>query len=340
MCRMSKIHIVIPDLFLPQQLAAYASADLRLPALEKLLARSVVQPLLVDTLEDWLCINFGVTKTAIAPLTLLADGLQAGDDYWLRADPMTVSMQRDHTILQADVSLNQEESTQLCESLNVHFAADGLRFFAPHPHRWYLQLSSPPNMQTHPLPQVVGADVHTHLPYGTDALRWHSVFNEIQMLFYNHAVNQAREQRGVSLVSGVWLWGGGKLSLPLQQPFARVAGESELAHAFAGVAGIPCVMETAHSLKDWSVEKGDALIVYEALRGALQHADIAKWRFEVQQFEKNYAQPLLALLNAGQIEQITIDVLSVAASKRFVLTRIALLKIWRRPKSLMHYALQ
>ena len=42
---MKKVHVVIPELFLPQQLAAYASADLGLPALEKLLARAQVTPL-------------------------------------------------------------------------------------------------------------------------------------------------------------------------------------------------------------------------------------------------------------------------------------------------------
>ena len=57
---MKKIHVVIPDLFLPQQLAAYASADLRLPALEKLLARARAEPLQIDSLEQWLCERFGV----------------------------------------------------------------------------------------------------------------------------------------------------------------------------------------------------------------------------------------------------------------------------------------
>jgi len=336
---MKKIHIVIPDLFLPQQLAAYASADLSLPALEKLLARAQSVPVKVDSLEAWLCEHFGVDNMAIAPVTLQADGVQPMAAYWMRADPVGISMQRDQMILQADIALTEDEAAQLCASLNSHFAADGLRFLAPHPQRWYLQLDHEPAMETHALPQVVGADIHAHLPHGADALRWHSVFNEIQMLFYEHAVNQAREQRGEIPVNAVWLWGGGKLSKVLLHPFARVAGDSELSKAFAQAAGIPVWNRTDPMPAGWAAESGDLLLVWEGLRSALQKADIGKWRDAVQQFEKNYAEPLLAALAAGFVEQVTVDVLSEGASRRFTVTRASLWKLWCVPKPLLHYAL-
>lgn len=336
---MKKIHIVIPDLFLPQQLAAYASADLSLPVLEKLLARARVEPLKVDNLEAWLCKSFGVDEMAVAPLTLQADGVQPGDAYWLRADPVGISMQRDQMVLQADIALTEEEAAPLCASLNSHFAEDGLRFLAPHPQRWYLQLDHQPAMETHPLPQVAGADIHAHLPYGADALRWHSVFNEIQMLFYGHAVNQAREQRGETPVSAVWFWGGGKLNKSLLHPFARVAGDSELAKAFAQAAAMSVWNRTDPMPADWAAQSGDLLLVWEGLRSALQKADIGKWRDALQQFEKIYAEPLLAALSAGLVEQITVDVLSDGASRRFTVTRASLWKLWCVRKPLLHYAL-
>jgi hypothetical protein len=336
---MKKIHIVIPDLFLPQQLAAYASADLSLPALEKLLARAQVEPLAVDTLETWLCDCFGVADLAIAPLTLQADGVMPLDAYWLRADPVAIGMQRDQMILQADVTLTANEAAQLCASLNAHFADEGLRFVAAHPQRWYLQLDKAPDMRTHPLSQVVGANVHAYLPYGVDALHWHSVFNEIQMLFYEHAVNQAREQRGEIPVNAVWLWGGGKAATNLRQPFALVAGDSELALAFAQAMDIPALVPAEPLLTAKAGQSGEVLLVWEGLRNALQSADIAKWRAAVLQFEGDFAVPLLAALAAGQLEQITLDVLSEGASRRFVLTRASLWKLWRLPRPLLHYAL-
>jgi hypothetical protein len=337
---MRKVHIVIPDLFLPQQLAAYANAELRLPALEKLLARAQVFPLKVDTLEAWLCERFGVDALAIAPLTLQADGVPAGADYWMRADPVAISMQRDEMVIWGDIALSSDEASHLCASLNAHFAVDGLRFVAPHPQRWYLQLQQAPVMETHPLPQVVGADMHAHLPYGADALRWHSVLNEIQMLFYEHAVNLAREQCGEPLVNGVWLWGGGKLTRPVRQPFAGAAGDSELASAFAHAAGVPFVPASAPLSALWQEGDGEVLLVWEGLRGALQSANISGWRNSLLQFEKNYAEPLLQALSAGKIGQITLDVLSEGASRRFVLTRAALWRLWRLSRPLLHYSPQ
>jgi hypothetical protein len=334
---MKHVHIVIPDLFLPQQLAAYACADLRLPALEKLLARAQVLPLHTDTLEAWLCEQFGVEALAIAPLTLQADGVQHEGAYWLRADPVGIKMQRDEMVLQVDLALGVDEAAQLCASLNAHFAADGLRFVAPHPQRWYLRLESVPVMETYPLPQVVGADMHAHLPRGEDALRWHSMLNEIQMLFYEHAVNLAREQRGELPVSGVWLWGGGKPVNELLQPFAAVAGDGELVSAFAGAAGISVVQDAAKLVS--CAGNGDCLLVCESLRTALQRANIELWRTALQKFETGYAEPVLAALAAGEIEKVTLDVLSEGASRRFVVTRAALWKIWRRPRPLLHYAL-
>lgn len=334
---MKNVHIAIPDLFLPQQLAAYASADLRLPALEKMLVRARVCPLQTDTLEAWLCERFGVDDLAIAPLTLQADGVQPECAYWLRADPVGIAMQRDEMVLQADIALTADEATKLCESLNAHFAGDGLRFVAPHPQRWYLRLDSVPDMATCPLPQVAGANMHAHLPWGADALRWHGVLNEIQMLFYGNAVNQAREQRGERPVSGVWLWGGGKPARELLRPFAAIAGDGELASAFAQAAGIPVVQGAAQLVS--YAGNGDCLLVWESLRAALHSADIGNWRAALQQFETEYAAPLLAALAAGEIGQITLEVLSEGASRRFVVTRPALWKIWRRPRPLLHYAL-
>jgi len=336
---MKKVHIVIPDLFLPQQLAAYASADLSLPALEKLLARARVVPLVVDTLETWLCESFGIVDLAIAPLTLRADGVMPGDAYWLRADPVGLYMQRDQIIMQPDLTLTENEAEQLCASLNAHFTDEGLHFVAPHPQRWYLQLDHAPDMQTHPMPQVVGANVHAHLPFGADALHWHSVFNEIQMLFYEHAVNQAREQRGEPPVNAVWLWGGGKTVDNLFRPFAMVAGDSELTRAFAQAMDIPVLLPVEPLLMGKPEQGEEVLLVWEGLRSALQSADIAKWRASVQQFEAEFAEPLLAALAMGQLEQITLDALSEGESRRFVLTRSALWKLWCLPRPLLHYAL-
>lgn len=333
---MKKLHIVIPDLILPRQLADYACSGLRLPALEKLLARAKSGPLQADTLEDWLCRQFGVEGMPVAPLTLQADGVQAGDSYWLRADPVGFQMQQTRMVLQADLGLGEEEAGQLCAALNVHFAGDGFQFVAPHPQRWYLRLTEAPAMHTTPLPQAVGADMHAHLPRGADALRWHVVINEIQMLLHGHQVNQLREQRGEPAVSGVWLWGGGFAPQGMSAPFAALYTDSDLAAAFARAAGMPRLQDVAQLLAP--AQQGSLLVVWEGLRRAIQQADIAGWRDSVQQLEEKLIRPAWAALMAGEVDQITLDVVLESHSRRFVAGRSAKWKWWCFAKSLPDYA--
>jgi hypothetical protein len=211
---MKSVHLVIPGLFLPKDLAAEAGAGLSLPALEKLLGRGRSEILDPVPLENLLCVSFGVPcsdDAPIAPISAAFDGLAAG--CWLRADPVNLDLQRDQLLL-ATVQVGSEEAAALCASLNEHFAGQDMEFFAPHPQRWYVRLDALPRISTAPLSQVVGGDVRRALPEGEDAARWHQLFNEIQMLLHAHPLNEAREARGEPTVNSVWFWGGGCDTLP------------------------------------------------------------------------------------------------------------------------------
>lgn len=334
---MKNVQIVIPELLLPQQLARDAVAGLRLPALEKLLARAQAMPVQADTLEAWLCAAFGVDDLAVAALTLQADGVPPGKAYCLRADPVHIRLQREQMVLEAGVVASAEEAAQLCASLNAHFASDGLCFVAPHPQRWYVLLDAAPAMQSTPLTQVVGRDVQPHLPKGKDALRWHALFNEIQMLLFSHAVNQAREARGETAINSVWLWGGGFATPALQRPYKRVSGDSELALAFATAAQVSAIRWSADVPVAVHDVEGDVLLVWEGLQTALQRGDLGAWRASLLQFEQDCMAPVLADLAAGRTDRITLDVPGEGAGRRFVLTRAALWKLWRFPRPLAYY---
>ena len=136
---MKSVHLVIPDLFLPKDLAAQLCGGLAVPALLKMLGHGhgeVIEPV---PLENLLCDLFGVPcrdDVPIAPIAAAFDGLAAGR--WLRADPVSLNLQRDQLLL-SGVQVGSEEAAALCASLNVHFAGHGMEFFAPHPQRWYVR---------------------------------------------------------------------------------------------------------------------------------------------------------------------------------------------------------
>ena len=330
---MKHAHVVIPDLFLPHDIANVC-ADLELPALCKVLARSNEHIARADTLEAWLCHEFSVPELAIAPVTLMADGVQPDSAYWMRADPAHLRLDRDQIILQTNVSPSLEEAQQLCDFLNQHFAGNGLQFFAPHPLRWYVRLENDPQLITHSIYQVEGRNSRSYFPQGEAALKWHALMNEIQMCLHGHPLNQKCEAHGGLPVNCVWFWGGGR-GIALAQPFTRIVGDSELARAFAQVSNI------AHSINfgEKITNAENTLYVWEGAGAALRRGDFHAWRQSVLDFETHCMHSLWCSLNAGELDKITLDVLQEGHSKRFELTRAMLWKFWKRPQPLESYSL-
>lgn len=333
---MKSIHLVIPNLFLPKDFAAEVCADLRLPALEKLLAKGRSENLQAAPLENHLCGLFGVPCTAdapMAPVSAAFDGLAAG--CWLRADPVHLRLQRDQMLLDG-VLPGVDEAAQFCTSLNSYFAGQGMEFFAPHPQRWYVRLDVLPRIRTTPLSGVLGGNMRGALPTGEDAARWHQLFNEIQMVLFAHPLNQAREARGELMINSVWLWGGGSTLPSLNNNYDYVCSDEILVEMFAAAAGIPF----AAWPKQWNIGgEGQQLLVWTGLRSALQRGDLAGWRDALQDFETGYAQPLWQALRSGKLEQLELDILGDDGIRRVLLKRANTWAFWRRARRLAGYSL-
>ena len=341
---MRKVHLMVCDLFLPGDFAAGVCADLRLPALEKMLARGAsTGSARTDAsgvpLENYLCELFDVPcqpGAPIAPVSAAFDGL--GEGCWLRADPVHLRLQRDQLVLLPNVEVGAGEAGQLCAVLNEHFAGQGMEFFAPHPQRWYMRLDQLPDIETVPLSQAGGRNVRGLLPKGKEVAHWHRVFNEIQMLLFAHSVNEVREARGELPVNSLWLWGGGcTANVSPQKTYDCVSSDEVLAGMFAAAAGIPF----SSWLEQWRDEKnsGRQLLVWTGLRSALQRGDLDAWRAALQEFEADYAQPLWQALRAGKISQLQVDVLGGDHVRRLLLTRADAWAFWRRARPLAQYSM-
>ena len=109
-----------------------------------------------------------------APFALLSakyDGLMPQQGHWLRADPVHLQIEGDGLLL-ADhrvLDITQAEADALIATLNAHFAADGLVFYAPAPERWYVQSAAPVVAEFAALSAVVQHNIDDFLPQGEDA---------------------------------------------------------------------------------------------------------------------------------------------------------------------------
>ncbi|MGA7595785.1 MAG: hypothetical protein WCA64_11385 [Gallionella sp.] len=336
---MKSVHLVIPDLFLPGDIAAGISADLRLPSLERLLGRGRGVDLAPVALENLLCNLFGMSSGETAPVAAVSarfDGLGAG--CWLRADPVHLRLQRDRVLMLANSDIGADEAGAMCASLNRHFAGQGMEFFAPHPQRWYVRLDALPAIRTRPVSQLVGGDVRGSLPEGADAPRWHQLLNEMQMLLYAHPLNDIRAARGTLEINSLCLWGAGDSSdLPLKQPCHTASSDDVLVEMFAAAAGIPFADWSGHWAE--SPRDGMQLLVWTGLGTALQNGDLEAWRNALLAFETGYAKPLWDALRSGKITDVRIDIPGRERMRRVELGRADTWMFWRRSKRLAGYSL-
>ncbi len=329
--------LLIPHLFPPARLLEAATQNLRVTALETLLARGSLQPCPTEGCEAALCQSLGIARQQdwpLAPITLEADGQQADDAYWLRADPVHLRVMRDRIVL-ADSSaldLSQHEAEALSASIAQHFG-DTLHPIPLHPQRWYLQLPHPPRLTTTPLSVATGRDIDPIQPQGEDAQRYRALLNELQMLLFAHPINQAREARGELPVNSLWLWGGGIKPVATQSALALYARDAEACAMgrFCSAQVYPAPSKLEKSL----IERG-CVIQLDGLTPAGQCGDAYGWREALGAMEKDWFVPLLGALR--RIGPQGLQLSDPVNGKTLHLHRADAWKIWRRPKKLLSIA--
>ena len=287
--------LIVPGL-LAQGTAAFATT----PALAEF-ARYAAPPLPASDL--WQGVAAALTlpaETPVAPLAALGAGVDVRDEYVLHATPVTlIAGHVDVRLERRVVDLDDHEAAALIALLNRHFEADGLDFIAPRPASWFVRCSRTPALATSSLDTVVGRAILPFLPTGADGRIWRRWQNEIQMLLFEHAVNQARDARGRAPVSGVWFWGGGKLADVPRVEACSFADESEagdVARGFARHTG-----QRADALPaSFSATLADMQVNRHTLAALAPIAD----ETALARFATAWLQPAIGALATGRIDAL------------------------------------
>lgn len=306
--------------------------DLATPALSLLLARGQRQAAPARPSQHLLR-TFQLSTPGVAATLARQAGLDTAGRHWLLADPVNLRVDRDRALL-GDIgimNLAQSEADQLVASLNQLFAEDGFVFHAPTPGRWFLSLPAASNAQFAPLPDVVGEDINHHLPAGPQGMVWSRYLNEMQMLLYTHAANDARELRGDTPVNSVWLWGeqGGDSTGPAAVGTPLYA-DSPLYQALAAASNSH-YDGTPYRFDD--LPRQDCLVLLDALEAPAQFRDAWGWREAMQRLEQDWFAPMLAAMKAGQLHALTLSC-DGEAGFTLQLQRRQLWKFWQAGQAL------
>lgn len=343
---MINVHLLIPSLFWNKFSQPEIDHDLQLSAIETLLAKSSQTQQPSQGMEAWLCNAFGITKQQnwpIAPIMLQAedtDLVSAGNDYWLRADPVHLRIEQNHILL-ADSQMFQisiKEANQLADIFNQHFKKDGLVFLPLGPDRWYVRIKKTPDIRLHTLNQIAGTNINNFLPTGDDKTVWHNRFNEIQMLLHEHPINQARQARGELVINSLWFWGGGNMPQSIISPYTHIWSNDLLPRALAEISNTQYA-NLRNDAKAWqeNAEYGNHLIVLDALWRNTQYNNVYGWREDLKAYEQNWFAPFYIALKKGQISQLTLTAIEEDTNKEFTINRKNLWKFWNLSKPFSHY---
>ena len=254
-----RVCLLAPDLFGPL-IAAGADAagreallaGLSLKPLEESLCRADAALLEVagDGFEALLAAVFGLGGDAdaccpIAALSRQMDMGDAGDQIWLRADPVHVrAALAEATLLHHSgpppgLHLSDDEAQSLLAVVNAALVQESLTLEASHAGRWYLRLAAIPDARFVSPYELAGGSLRDRLPSGPEGARWRRVLTETQTALFECPTNNARERVAAPVINSLWFFGPGRLPAPLRKVFAGVCGNHELAQALACHAGSP-----------------------------------------------------------------------------------------------------
>lgn len=306
-------------------------AHLEIPSLCNILSRARLEQAIAEPYAHWLYRQFGGVLSdhpiPVACLSAGLDGLPGDEGDWMRADPVYLYPDTHSLVLQdpAQLDIQPAEIERIRDVILPLLDDYGVVLHTPHPMRWYLQFrQAGPELTCTPPDDALMKPVNKYLPAGRDSRRWHTLFNEIQMVLATLDVNQQRQERRQLPVNSVWFWGNG--SYPSLQPceYDSCIGEGVLLSSL-------CL--ATHSRfqaidDEWRISytRKKFLVVYEQLLKAKNLNDPGQWLTALERAERIIFQPLYAALKAGKIKSLKI---LTDTDRQYHCTSGGLRKFWR-----------
>ncbi len=236
-----------------------------------------------------------------------------GGDYLLCADPVYMQADRSQLLMfdSHDLEITVCEAEQIIDSLNTHFADNGLVFSMINESQWTVRTSDYTHVDTTALHRVINRPLLDVMPTGEHGSQWKVYINEIQMLLYHHEVNSVRQNKGMKTVNGIWFWGGGACPEQWHNPQAHLqqvyTDEQWLVNLteLGQMATFPTLEFGQHQVKNKNIDSGDILYIDTQLSNEYQRLSIEQFTQWSLLAEKNVWSQLKQMLT-GEITQINI----------------------------------
>lgn len=283
MANKRKIDFVIPGLLWPAGIQDLESESNFPMFLRRLLTRSNVDKAQGESFSETLFEAFGISKDLNEDLpegavSLSGQGGEPANACWAIATPVYLLADRDRVIL---LRLNRNGVSEhragiFLDMFNEHFKDVGLSLIKKTNLEWYLKLEDCPKVKTYSIEAVAGRNIFEYLPDGQDGNYWRSIFNEVQMLFFQSAIEDKSDIAVSKHINALWINGFGKIP-EVSTKYAAIYSDHPLS------VGLAKLSNTKHkqlpsNLQDVYMDEGDILIVLTNLHGPELDADKRLWK--------------------------------------------------------------
>ncbi len=272
-----------------------------------------------------------------AAFNLLANDLYDPGKFYMHADPVHLQADIDSALLTpgADLNISEAEAETFCQSLNQHFAEDGLTFLALNNNRWFVSRREEIKLETTSLLAATGRNINYLLPAGEDAVRWKQLLTEAQMLLHMHELNENRENTGLASINSLWFHGSGQLvdqqGGDNNAAINNICSNDDLLKGFSRF--IKCdYLELPDSVSVYmdyllSCDAGAKNVLHiDALQQLTNYTDVQPWLDQLQDILHNWTYPLLNFSNKNNIK-VT---LYPGTEKQYRFAKSDVLKFWRK----------
>ncbi|MEC5405808.1 regulator [Paraburkholderia sp. MPAMCS5] len=372
-----RLHLLLPFALPAAADASTALHDIRSPALDRLVARGTLVERVIGedfqrTLphERWIARQFGALPSAasdtiraprtaaadeapLAPYMLRADGGEPGDATWACVQPVHVRIAHDHLVLidPASLELSDQEAAALLAVARPLIEELGVRIEAPKPARWYLSGEGFGTLAGASPLRASGRNIEIWLPHeahsGERSRAWMKLQNEVQMAWFEHPVNEARESRGLPAVNSIWFHAQGA-ARPVRSPFARVFSDAAATRGLAISAGVQtaappasfgalaasfgalAALAGARRTSANAASNDTALVELDPFSAPYIEQDWARWNAAFAALQGDWFEPALDALESGALGELGLTLCGDTGSVTLTITRGDLRKFWRR----------
>ena len=251
---------------------------------------------------------------------------EPGARYFL-IHPVHIEITRKHLTMDdvRQLQLSEADSRILFELARPYFDGLGQPLYYGDAHTWFMRADDWSDLRCASPDAAASQNLADWMPEGEHARASRRLQNEVQMLWHEHPVNEAREARGLKTVNGYWLWGASvaKASAPACAHALHVSAAPGWLSALAEPArrdAQPAAVIASQS---------DALVVHAGLVESAMAQDWGTWLAQLQALEEHWFAPLLAALKDGRLGQLRLVLSHRDAWLDCTTSKHAQRKFWR-----------